>query len=775
MDENANNQNIQQPSEKDIKKAKAQQAGKDLAEVAAKGAATYFGGPVGGAVANKIVNSKLGQKTLNNIGKDLSKKRLTRNFLADSQPAISKAKPALDTVAGNLGGLKGGSKASSSTSKSYNSTDSVNKTSSNSSTDSKSNFGQKKTLLGSDNLNNTTETDDGSIDISKNIFNFFKKNPGILFSIAFFFFAMLIPVFIILLIASLVMYVIDAISNFATGVGDFFQSLVNFVTLNGWNTDQNVYINRMDEGINLYFNKDGRKVSNIDEASIRYYVNAATFYSNVVDPEVLAEVYEDPDNVKDGEKPTEEEENKDKENVEQFTQTFVGNADDLKAKYSSVKYDPTDLINNMFNCTTSGESEICTFSEDKYREYLEKTYVPKKYINCDSCEFKSSTDSEKEAAAKQMANEIISQAKSSGGGYGADDESNEAANTLTSSGITVKDREGNVIGTYSVVEYVQIIVERDASEYSDEVKKAYALNIISKLLSNSSNTEITENDFNPEMTITDSTKKAVDSVKNLKIMKNGKIYYGSFNFEKAKTVEPQEYVAILKALFGEDISIEESISDGLQQDPATGFYMRVEPPSNIPGTDSYENYFGSRNHGYIGECAWYATDRAREITETMSLPNIWTANANGSGFCDLHKNQFERCYPGNGKKCEIKQGTIISWKGLYGYCDGPYGCGHVAIVEQVNSDGTYLISDAAVTKGGYARANNIKYVGDYTENYVQKKGMWSYINNGSITRLDNCLYDKGVPYNGCVSIKNWDRNTIETYLDGVRCYIYLED
>lgn len=39
-------------------------------------------------------------------------------------------------------------------------------------------------------------------------------------------------------------------------------------------------------------------------------------------------------------------------------------------------------------------------------------------------------------------------------------------------------------------------------------------------------------------------------------MKDGKVYYSTFDFEKAQKVDPQEYVAILKALFGDDISIE---------------------------------------------------------------------------------------------------------------------------------------------------------------------------------------------------------------------------
>lgn len=89
-------------------KEKAQEAGKDIAEVAAKGAATYFGGPIGGAVAGKVLNSKVGQKVTGAAGKAIARNPLSRGALSKAQPAISASKPLANSAIGALG-AKGGS------------------------------------------------------------------------------------------------------------------------------------------------------------------------------------------------------------------------------------------------------------------------------------------------------------------------------------------------------------------------------------------------------------------------------------------------------------------------------------------------------------------------------------------------------------------------------------------------------------------------------------------------------------------------------------------
>lgn len=602
----------------------------------------------------------------------------------------------------------------------------------------------------------------------KLIIKFIKKNPGLFLSIAVGFFSFLMHFLVILLVVLAVAYAIQVISNVITAIEETGQRIWNAITLNGFETDQGVYLNNIENTMNNYMsNEKYYDKSTVDEDKVRYYTNTAVFYSKVVNPDIVDKKLDDDNSDEDDDKKTDD--SKDEE-VTDETGTFIGSSSELKNKYGAVKGDPKDLIKNMFECGTysngvltsekscdnaDGDTKKWYFSEEKYKNYLTETYVPNKYINCDNCDYKNLSDERKKALASQMTNEIMSQARSFYSTHNADDKSNYTAYSIQSSGITVKDKEGNVIGKYSLSEYVETIVERDAAKYNDEIKKAYALTIISKLLVNVSNNEIVEDNFDSSI-VTDSTKKAVASVINLKIMKDGKVYYSTFDFEKAQKVDPQEYVAILKALFGDDISIEKSISDGLQLDSTTGFYMRVEKASNVPGTESYENYYGKNKIGLIGECAWYATNRAKEITNTLGVSK-WTDNGDGGTFCNLPQaSNYKTCWPSRGEKCSPKQGAIIS---------GDFGeWGHVGIIEKVNSDGTYNLSHAAVKKGGWALSKGYKYVSQvYDDHDFGTK----------VSRLSNCI-DYG--NTGCVSFEKLTMAELQDYFGhNIVCYIYLTE
>lgn len=598
----------------------------------------------------------------------------------------------------------------------------------------------------------------------KLIIKFIKKNPGLFLSIAVGFFSFLMHFLLILVLIFAVMYVIELLSNVTEVINNVGQIVWNGIVYRKWETDQSMYLHNIEAYVDLYL-KDENKYdkSTVDAEKIRYYVNTTTFYSNVVDPDLIGIE-------SSGENSTES----DNDDIG----TFIGDSATLDNKYSSVKLEPKELIPKMFDCAKyengiRKESVICPFvfttnniptfsgnllsgskfyfSEEKYEKYLREEYVPKKFINCDKCSYKDASNDEKTSIADRITNEIMSQAKSNYVSHNADDKSNYTAYSIQSSGITVKDKEGNVIGKYSLSEYVETIVERDAAKYNDEIKKAYALTIISKLLVNVSNNEIVEDNFDSSI-VTDSTKKAVASVINLKIMKDGKVYYSTFDFEKAQEVDPQEYVAILKALFGDDISIEKSISDGLQLDSTTGFYMRVEAPSTQPGTESYENYYGKNNIGYIGECAWYATNRAKEITNILGV-RTWTTNRHGGNFCndDGDARYYKRCWPERGEKCSPKQGAIISW----GYKWGDFvEFGHVAIIEKVEGNNV-IYSDSASSRGS---------------------GNISIHETSNSVRLSNCTSN---PNKSCINPKQ--KATIEELEHGgfdgrfIHCYIYLDE
>lgn len=613
----------------------------------------------------------------------------------------------------------------------------------------------------------------------KLILKLIKKNPGLILSIAIGVFSFLMHFLLILVLIFAVMYAIELLSNVTEVINNVGQIIWNGIIYREWKTDQSLYLHNIEVLIDAFlYDENKYDKSTVDAEKIRYYVNTTTFYSNIVDPSLIG-----------AESSSENSTTSDSDDIG----TFIGNSATLDNKYSAVKLDPRELIPKMFDCGTyeNGvlkEEGLCSnlfvttdgaaknelsiflgtnkkfyFSEEKYEKYLREEYVPKKFINCDKCSYKDVSDDEKASIADRITNEIMSQAKSNYVSHNADDKSNYTAYSIQSSGITVKDKEGNVIGKYSLSEYVETIVERDAFKYNDEIKKAYALTIISKLLINVSNNEIVEDIFDYSI-VTESTKKAVASVINLKIMKDGKVYYSTFDFEKAQKVDPQEYVTILKALFGDDISIEKSISNGLQLDSTTGFYMRVEAP-DVNDT----NYFGTAGSRpcNTGECAWYAESRAREITKILYSDNPdlwWSSSANGAGFCETKSAaKFETCYFSD-KNCEILAGSIISWKGN---SINPYG--HVGIVEQV-AENNITFSDSAANYGSYS----LKY-GSWSAVEAALDANGFACSNGDPgsyrRRFENCTSNPSTP---CFKLRNETRSTfLNSHSGGAKCIIYL--
>lgn len=80
------------------KELKAAQAGRDVAETAAKAAGTYFGGAVGGKAVDAVAKTKTGGKILDATGKAIGKVPIVNNVLANNQENIAKAKPIADAA-----------------------------------------------------------------------------------------------------------------------------------------------------------------------------------------------------------------------------------------------------------------------------------------------------------------------------------------------------------------------------------------------------------------------------------------------------------------------------------------------------------------------------------------------------------------------------------------------------------------------------------------------------------------------------------------------------
>lgn len=84
------------------KKEKADIAGKDLAEIAARGAGRYFGGAVGGAAVDAALETKSGQKVIGRTSKIINKNPITRNVLARNQGKIGQVKPFVNSIINSM-------------------------------------------------------------------------------------------------------------------------------------------------------------------------------------------------------------------------------------------------------------------------------------------------------------------------------------------------------------------------------------------------------------------------------------------------------------------------------------------------------------------------------------------------------------------------------------------------------------------------------------------------------------------------------------------------
>ena len=93
---------------------------------------------------------------------------------------------------------------------------------------------------------------------------------------------------LILVLIFAVMYVIELLSNVTEVINNVGQIIWNGIIYQKWETDQSMYLHNIEVYVDLYL-KDENKYdkSTVDAEKIRYYVNTTTFYSNVVDPDLI--------------------------------------------------------------------------------------------------------------------------------------------------------------------------------------------------------------------------------------------------------------------------------------------------------------------------------------------------------------------------------------------------------------------------------------------------------------------------------------------------------
>lgn len=134
---------------------------------------------------------------------------------------------------------------------------------------------------------------------------------------------------------------------------------------------------------------------------------------------------------------------------------------------------------------------------------------------------------------------------------------------------------------------------------------------------------------------------------------------------------------------------------GLSSASADGFKKRTAQPNS-----SNKFYFSNDNilysAGYTGQCTWYAYGRANEILSNAESSLKWTVASNAGNWYDDNKAYGSKGFKSSTDVNNPKVGAIIVWTDN-GTSAGCSGCGHVGVVEAVNSDNTIDITEANIS------------------------------------------------------------------------------
>jgi len=165
-------------------------------------------------------------------------------------------------------------------------------------------------------------------------------------------------------------------------------------------------------------------------------------------------------------------------------------------------------------------------------------------------------------------------------------------------------------------------------------------------------------------------------------------------------VSNDQAIATDDVLIGYIDTLNYTSNDGLVAS-ADGFMMRTTPPStNNPYWYSYGN---PSYPSFIGQCTWYVNGRMREILEgklevygDMFLPNA-------RDFYKANENMLEenRGFASSTDYNKPRVGAIIVWSGGSTLDGNGVACGHVAMIEAINPDGTIDISHGATSFTNY--------------------------------------------------------------------------
>ena len=355
------------------------------------------------------------------------------------------------------------------------------------------------------------------------------------------------------------------------------------------------------------------------------------------------------------------------------------------------------------------------------------------------------------------------------------------------SGVTVKDRNNHIIGTYSLEEYVAGVVTAEMYEdFPEESKKALAVAARTYVLSRTNSCqnaiESSSNLQNFSSTISSSARQATNATAGEVLVDAlGNIFaseYDSWNCKGQNTCtytkEPtggthqvtisNTYLSRAAGGHGRGMSqlaaADMANRGSSYQDILFYFYSDGVKIANLTQTsgllsgakftstapihnsvnDLWNNGFYNRNAANLGQCVWYARSRAQEILyysnmpeelKTVAINSIKNTLGNGEAW---YRNPDGSIFSKSTDVTKPRAGAIVSWSGGVTGC-GSVRCGHVAIIESVNPDGTVTISEGWKTPGmwdskSWSTVNYRKFtVGlDYVQYHTNNSGEPYYFN-----------------------------------------------
>ena len=158
---------------------------------------------------------------------------------------------------------------------------------------------------------------------------------------------------------------------------------------------------------------------------------------------------------------------------------------------------------------------------------------------------------------------------------------------------------------------------------------------------------------------------------------------------------------------------------------------------------------------YEGECSWYAGHRAKEILINSGSSKSWSSMPNGGSYCgtsEVSSGLFKSSKNIN----QPMPGALISWS-------NGSKAGHVAVVEEVYSDGSIKISEAYVVLGAYGQSAKDILWNNTAESQQKSKRKYNCEGNGS----------------GCFQTRILTKDQIKNAAWGgnynFSCYIYINE